>query len=100
MATETTDRRAAHLRGVKVTSIAAIVGVIAGVLSAALATGPTDRIGLAVFVGAVFVEMGILQLLGVDIDDFSTKDHLYVAFMTFSLWFISWTIILTSGASL
>ncbi|MFB6149341.1 MAG: hypothetical protein ABEJ48_06720 [Halobacteriales archaeon] len=100
MATETTDRRASHLRGLKVTSVAAIAGVIAGVVSAAVATGPSDRIGLAVFVGAILVEMGLLQVMGVDIDDFSTKDHLYVAFMTFSLWFISWTVLLTSGASL
>jgi hypothetical protein len=28
------------------------------------------------------------------------KDNIYVAFMTFAFWFVSWAILLTAGTSL
>jgi len=100
MATETVDRRAAHIRSLKVTAVASIGGVAAGVVTPLVATSATDQLGLAVFLGAVLVEQVVMRLLGVEVEDFSTKDHLYVAFMTFALWFITWTIILTTGTSI
>ena len=100
MATETVDRRAQHRRSLKVTATAALAGVVAGVVTPMVTSGPADRLGLAVVVGAIAAELGVLRLLGIDIDDFSTKDHLFVAFMTFSLWFMTWTIMLQTGASL
>ena len=99
MATESVERRAAHRRGLKVTALACIGGVIAGLLSASLATGPRDTLGVAIGAAAVFASIGAMQLVGVDISEFSTKDHLYVAFMTFSLWFVVWTILLTTGTT-
>ena len=100
MATETAERRAAHRRGVKVTTTATLLGVVAGLVSSAMATGPSDRVGVAVVVGAIIASLGVMRVLGVDVEEFSTKDHLYVAFMTISLWFITWTILLSTGASL
>jgi hypothetical protein len=98
MATETGDRFSPHLRGVTVTTIATLFGTVAGVLSAVTAGGPEDVIGLALFAGAVAVQFPLFGLIGIDVDDFSKKDYLYVAFMTFVLWFISWAILLTAGA--
>jgi hypothetical protein len=98
MATETGDRFSPHLRGVTVTTSATLLGMVAGVLSAVVASGPTDPIGLALVAGAVLVQFPIFGLIGIDVDDFSTKDYLYVAFMTFVLWFITWAILLTAGA--
>jgi hypothetical protein len=95
--TETLDRQAQHRRSITVTSVASLGGVAAGVLSAVVATGPNDTLGLAILLGATLLELGIMRALGVDVSDFSTKDHLYVAFMTFSLWFVSWGVILTSA---
>ncbi|MFB6354450.1 MAG: hypothetical protein ABEJ92_10240 [Halobacteriales archaeon] len=100
MATETADRRAQHRRSLKVTATAALAGVAAGVVSSMLASGPADRLGLAVVGGAILADLGVLRLLGVDVDEFSAKDHLYVGFMTFALWFMTWTILLETGASL
>ncbi|MFB6360793.1 MAG: hypothetical protein ABEH59_05665 [Halobacteriales archaeon] len=100
MAAETADPRASHRRSLKVTATASLAGVAAGVATPMVTTGPTDRLGLAVMIGAVLVVLGLLRLIGIDVDDFSTKDHLYVAFMTFSLWFVTWTILLQTGASL
>ena len=100
MATETADRGAQHRRSLKVTATAALVGVAAGAVTPTLTTGAADQLGLAVVVGAMLAVLGILRLLGVDVDEFSTKDHLFVAFMTFSLWFMTWTIMLETGAAL
>ena len=102
MATETEseplDRRAAHVRSLVVTTIACLGGLAAGVASAAVTSGATDRLGVVVLAGVAVVELGLMRLFGVDVDDFSAKDYLYVLFMTVALWFISWGILLTSGA--
>ena len=105
MATEeAVERRASHVRGLKVTTLAALAGIAAGVASAAVAgtsaTAATDRIALAIVGVAVLVQLALLRVVGVDTTEFSTKDHLYVAFMTFALWFVTWAILLTSGTSI
>ena len=98
MATETGGRFSPHLRGVTVTTISTLLGTIAGVLSAVVAGGPEDVLGLALVAGAVVVQIPLFQAIGIDVEDFSKKDYLYVAFMTFVLWFITWGILLTAGA--
>ncbi|WP_332897896.1 MULTISPECIES: EMC6-like membrane protein [unclassified Haladaptatus] len=94
MATETLDRRKAHMRGVTVTSVSALAGVAGAIISAMVATGPQDTTAVFALVGAILVQLPLLRLLGIDVQDFSTKDYLYVGFMTFSLWFVSWTLLL------
>ncbi|MFB6166337.1 MAG: hypothetical protein ABEJ31_14350 [Haloarculaceae archaeon] len=101
MATDTAERRAAHLRGLTVTTLASVAGIAAAVVSAGLtadaANPATDRLGLYVLVAAVLVQFPILQLAGIDVGDFSGKDYLYVAFMTFAMWFVSWGVLLTAN---
>ncbi|WP_299235537.1 hypothetical protein [Natronomonas sp.] len=104
MATDTADRRTAHIRGVTVTAIACLAGVAAAVVSSAVAAGADDLIGVYVLSGAIIVQFPlhrVAEAAGVDLDtdDFGAKDYLYVAFMTFSLWFVCWAILLTTGAS-
>ena len=104
MATDTAERRVAHLRGVTVTALACLSGVLAAVVSAAVASGATDTLGLYVLAAAVVVQFPLLRVLEkagleLDVEDFGAKDYLYVAFMTFALWFVCWTILLTTGAS-
>jgi len=75
-------------------------GVAAALVSSAfLGTAAKDQLGLAVVAAFVFVQLPVLQVLGIDVEDFSTKDHLYVLFMTFSMWFVTWTILLTNGVT-
>ena len=105
MATESAERRAAHVRGVTVTALACLAGVLAAVVSSAVASGASDTLGVYVLAAAVLVQFPVLTVLekaGVDLDveDFGPKDYLYVAFMTFALWFVCWTVLLTTGASL
>ncbi len=103
MATETSTGLSGHLRGVTVTTLACLAGVAAGVVSVMLVgTDPaaaTDRRPLAVAAASVLVQYPILKIAGVDVGDFGAKDNVYVVFMTIVLWFVTLTILLTSGAS-
>jgi len=98
MATDTGERFSPHLRGVTVTTLATLLGLVAGVASAVVASGPQDTIGVAFFLGAVGIQFPVYSLVGIDVDGFSKKDYIYVAFMTGVLWFLSWGLLLTTGA--
>jgi hypothetical protein len=89
-----------HFRSVAVTSLAALAGIGAGVLSATQVgvtpEAATDTMGLYIFAGMTLVQYPLLFGIGIDVEEFSAKDHLYVAFMTFSMWFVTWGILLTA----
>jgi uncharacterized membrane protein len=104
MATETRSGPTGHVRSVTTTTLATISGVIAALLSGVLfgttpaAAGNTQAlILLGVF---VVVQFPIHRLIGIDVDDYGPKDYLYIAFMTFTLWFITYAIVLTAGVPL
>ncbi|MFB6069109.1 MAG: hypothetical protein ABEJ90_04200 [Halobacterium sp.] len=98
--TETVDPKAAHRRSLTVTTIATLGGVAAAFASEAAISDPASRTGLLVMLAVVAVELGVMRVFGVDVADFSTKDHFYVLFMTFALWFITWGVLLTANVSL
>jgi len=98
MATDTAEGMSGHMRGLTVTTLSALAGLAAGVAANQIAASATDRLGVAVLIAAIVVQFPVLSILGVDIDDFSTKDYIFVAFMTFSLWFVSWGILLSTAA--
>lgn len=97
MATETGEAVSPHVRGVTVTTVATVLGLAAGTASAALASSPSDTLGLLVLGVAVLVQFPLLHVVGIDVGEFSTKDRVYVAFMTFAMWFIAWGVLLTAG---
>jgi hypothetical protein len=97
MPTETADRRDQHRRSLLVIMVTTLGGIGAGIGSAELATSPTDQGALLVLGVALGVELAAMQLLGIDLGEFSTKDQLYVLFMTFSMWYVAWTILLTTA---
>ena len=102
MATESSRGLSDHVRGVTVTTLACLAGVVAAVVSTIVFTDP-ESVGmttqLAVVAAFVIVQQPILYAIGVDIGDFGIKDNLYVGFMTFALWFLSYTVILSTGVS-
>ena len=104
MATETATGLSGHLRGVTVTTLACLAGVVAGLVSGAVIdTSPaaaTDRRTIGVLAAFVLVQFPILKLVGVDVTEFGIKDNLYLVFMTFVLWFVTLTILLTAGVSI
>lgn len=100
MATDTADRWSGHVRGLTVTTLAAVAGVAAALVSTIVTAGPADLMGIYVLAGAILVQFPLLQVVGIDTREFSAKDYLYIAFMTFSFWFVAWTILLTTGTAL
>jgi len=97
MATETTPRLTGHPKSVVVTGLTAALGIGAGVASSVLGLAPESRTALVILGAAILVQFPVLYVAGVDVEDFSTKDYLYVGFMTFSLWFVTWSILLTTA---
>ncbi len=85
------------MRGLTVTTITAVAGIAAAFVSNAVAASSTDIVGVLVVAAAVLAQFPVLRVVGIDTDDLSTKDVLYVAFMTFALWFVTWGILLTAG---
>jgi hypothetical protein len=100
MATESDGILTGHTKSVAVTSVTALGGVVAGVASARIAASATDQLGLAIMVGMLLVNLAILRAIGIDISEFGAKDHLFNAFMTFSLWYVTWGVLLTTGVTL
>ncbi len=97
MATESESGVSPHIRGLTVTTLASLAGLLSGGIAAMVTNGPGDQLGLSILVVAIVLQYPILYLMGIDIRDFGIKDNIYVAFMTFVLWFISWGIFLTAG---
>ncbi|OYR80922.1 hypothetical protein DJ71_14050 [Halorubrum sp. E3] len=91
-----------HTRSGVVTTICCLAGIAAGVVSAAyVGTDPVDAAsttGVLVMGAFVVAQFPLYKVIGVG--DFGVKDNLYVAFLTFTLWFISYTVLATSGVQL
>ena len=104
MATETSAGLGGHMRGVAVTTVACLAGIVAGIASGVVvgtdAAAATSIRPVFMVAALTVLQFPLLRLLGVDTDDFGAKDYLYVVFMTFSLWFITFAILLTSNASI
>ena len=97
MATDTEEGGVSpHIRGVTVTTLATLAGIGAGTVSAMVTTNPNDQLGLSILLVSILLQYPILYAFGIDPRDFGVKDNLYVAFMTFVLWFITWGIFLTA----
>jgi dolichol kinase len=96
MATESDAGVSPHIRGVTVTTLASLAGITAGTVSALVTTGASDQLGLSILLVSILLQFPILYVLGIDPRDFGIKDNIYVAFMTFVLWFITWGIFLTA----
>ncbi|GAB7010190.1 hypothetical protein [Halorubrum trueperi] len=91
-----------HTRSVVVTTICCLAGIAAGVVSAAyVGTDPADAgsTTIVLVLGAfVLAQYPLYKIIGVG--DFGAKDNLFVAFLTFTLWFISYTVLAISGVEL
>ncbi|KTG29740.1 EMC6-like membrane protein [Haloferax profundi] len=102
MATETQTELSGHLRGVTVTTLACLAGIAAAVLSGVVVgttvEAATNQLAVGILGAFILVQLPVLRAVGIDIS--GAKDYLYVVFMTFALWFISFAILLTSGVQL
>ena len=101
MATENASGLSDHMRGVTVTTLACVGGIAAALVSAQVFGAEVgvaqSRQPLLVLAVALFAQYPVLKLVGVEIEEFGIKDNLYVGFMTFTFWFISYTVLLSTG---
>ena len=106
MSTESISDRREHIRSVSVTALAALLGVAAAFGSMALvgdvsaSDAANDMRALFLVGGAILVQFVLYDFTGIYNDDeFGPKHYLFIVFMTFSLWFITWGILLTTGVA-
>ncbi|MFC6716463.1 hypothetical protein ACFQGT_19610 [Natrialbaceae archaeon GCM10025810] len=104
MATESMTDRREHLRSVGVTAFSSLLGVGAGLASAAFVGLETaaagDSLALAIVLGAIVIQLPILRVGGVyDEEEFGFKHYVFISLMTFAFWFITWGILLNTGAT-
>lgn len=102
MSNDPDEARRDHIRSVTITATAAIAGILAAVLSAVVtadlpaADAASDMSAYAVLLLAILIQIPLYRVLG--FDEFGGgKDVLFIAFMSFALWFVTYGIILTMG---
>lgn len=104
MATNTISDRREHIRSIGVTALAALLGVGTALASAALTADAPSLEAAATETTAYVIVFAViaLQILGIKAsgiyteEEFGIKHYLFITFMTFSLWFVTWGILLTS----
>ncbi len=98
------DKQRAHLIRIERTLAACFLGMFAGWLSIVLGgtpdanmVQPNALLGLVVLAAAIVVQRHLFILLRIDTPPLKTKDWFYQGFMTFALWFMTQTILLTTS---
>jgi hypothetical protein len=98
------DKQRAHLHRIERTLAACFLGMLAGGLSFVLcgtpdANGvqPNALLSLIFLAVAIVVQRHMFILLRLDTPPLGGKDWFYQGFMTFALWFITQTILLTTS---
>lgn len=91
------EKQAQHMDRLKRTGIACGMGILAGVLSFYADAVPTGTaLGILFLLAGIVFQKYVFLALRMDYLGLTAKDWLYQGFMTFSLWFISWTILLSA----
>jgi hypothetical protein len=92
------EKQAQHMDRLKRTGIACMMGILAGVLSFRVdPTVPTGTVlGIFILAACIVCQKYVFLALGMDYLGLTAKDWFYQGFMTLSLWFISWTLLLSS----
>lgn len=98
-------KMAEHSERVIRTLIACVLGIAAGGASYFLAGTPdpvtgmqADPIlGILILMVAVVLQKTLFLLIKIDTRKLGKKDWFYQAFMTFALWYLTWTIILSTS---
>jgi len=97
------DRQAEHIERTKRTLIACLLGMFAGVISYLSGGAPNAQglqnnglLGFMIMLAGIVIQRHVFTLLRMDTSRLGAKDWFYQGFMTFALWFMTWTILLSS----
>ena len=103
MSTGTLSDRHEHIRSIGVTAVACLAGVGAAFASDALTAGETadaaatDPLTYLLVFGLIGIQLLVLPAIGIyDDEEFGIKHYLFITLMTFSFWFITWGVMLTT----
>ncbi|MDV0442571.1 4Fe-4S dicluster-binding protein [Methanorbis furvi] len=94
-----------HSERVIRTLIASLLGLAAGIASYFLAGTPSAEtgvqpdpfLGILILLIAIIIQRTIFLLIKIDTKKLGKKDWFYQAFITFALWYLTWTIILSTS---
>ncbi|MDV0444095.1 4Fe-4S dicluster-binding protein [Methanorbis rubei] len=94
-----------HSERVIRTLIASVLGLAAGIASYFLAGTPSLEngiqpepvLGILILLIAIIIQRTIFLLIKIDTKKLGKKDWFYQAFITFALWYLTWTIILSTS---
>ena len=97
------EKQAEHIARIKRTLIASLLGIGTGALSFFLGGIPDAAglqkdgfLGFMLMLAGIVIQKHIFILMGMDTAKLGWKDWFYQGFMTFTFWFMTWTILLTS----
>lgn len=97
------DKSREHKERIQRTAIGCFMGIAAGILSFLIVGDPAGEgaakgiIGFLLLLAGVVFQKQVFMLVRIDYTKLGGKDWFYQAFMTLALWFMSWTILLTSS---
>ncbi len=98
------EKRAEHRDRITRTLVACFMGILAGGLSFYLSGTPNPTsglqenaiIGILLLMAGVVFQKHLFMLIRIDYMALTGKDWFYQSFMTFALWLMTWTILLTT----
>jgi len=97
------EKQAEHIERIKRTLIACLLGMATGVISFLSGGTPNAQglqnnalLGFMLMLAGIVIQKHIFILLHMDTSKLGAKDWFYQGFMTFALWFMTWTILLSS----
>lgn len=98
------EKQRGHINRIERTLAACFIGMIAGWASFALGGVPGENmvqpnalLGLVILAAAIVIQRHLFILLRLDTPALGAKDWFYQGFMTFALWFVTLTILLTTS---
>ena len=99
------EKQRGHINRIERTLVACFIGMFAGWASFALGGTPNPEtmvqpnalLGLVILAAAIVVQRHLFILLRLDTPALGAKDWFYQGFMTFGLWFMTLTILLTTS---
>ena len=96
------EKAVEHKERIQRTAIACFMGIAAGILSFLVIGDPAGEgaargvIGILLLLAGIVFQKQVFMLARIDYTRLGGKDWFYQGFMTFALWFMSWTILLTT----
>lgn len=93
------ERVANHIKSIKMSVMPAIMGFIAGALSSPYILPPEQaNFSFLILALAIYAQKYISPLIGINSKEFGYKDWIYLGFLTFAYWYVTWTIIINGPA--